>query len=267
MINVNRYVFGKSYSNLDPDAQAFITATGITDLTIINAVNQLVLDLKSNSIWTKYKAIYPFVGGTAFTHKFNLKDPRDLDVAYRLDFVSVWSHTANGVTGNGTTAYANTFFVPSTGFTTTSGGLFIYSRTNVAGGYDIGASNDAGAVTNTTSLICRYTGNIAYGNYGNGSYAVNVAETDGRGGFVVNRNDGTNTTLWKNGIKIKTVAESVTLTNRPLCIGAINTAGSSNFASVKQYAFGSIRDGLTDAESLIEYNIVQTFETSLSRQV
>lgn len=268
MINANRYIFGKKYSNLDSDAQAFITATGITDLLIINAINQLVLDLKSNGLWAKNKAIYPFVGGTAFTHKFNLKDPRDLDIAYRLDFVSVWSHTVNGVNGNGTTAYANTFFTPSTGLNMTSGGLFIYSRTNNANSYyDIGASNDTGAVTNTTSLICRYEGDLAYGNYGNGSYAVKVDSKDGRGGFMVNRNDGTNTTLWRNGIKLKTVAEDVNLTNRPLYIGAINAGGVVRFPSTKQYAFASIRDGLTDAESLIEYNIVQTFQTALSRQV
>ena len=72
-----------SYKGIDTDAQAFITATGITDNTQKNSINQLVLDLKSYGVWSKIKAIYPFVGGTATTHKFNLKDPRDLDAAYR----------------------------------------------------------------------------------------------------------------------------------------------------------------------------------------
>ena len=45
--------------------------------------------------------------------------------------------------------------------------------------------------------------------------------------------------------------------------GAISTIGYSN----KQCAFASIGDGLTDAEALALYNAVQTFNTTLARQV
>jgi len=69
---------------LDPDALAFLTAAGITDATITAAIDTLVLDLKGYGIWTKMKAIYPFVGGTATTHKYNLKDP--VDAMQRLEF-------------------------------------------------------------------------------------------------------------------------------------------------------------------------------------
>jgi len=83
-----RFILIKNSGPLfDTDAQAFLTATGITDLTISNAINDLVVGLKADSLWTKYKAIYPCVGGTAFTHKFNLKDPRDLDAAFRLTYM------------------------------------------------------------------------------------------------------------------------------------------------------------------------------------
>ena len=37
------------------------------------ATNQLVKDLKSNNLWDKMKSIYPFVGGTVSSHRFNLK--------------------------------------------------------------------------------------------------------------------------------------------------------------------------------------------------
>jgi hypothetical protein len=67
----------------DVDALAFIAAASITDSTQQSAIDTLVKSLKSANIWTKMKALYPFVGGTATTHKFNLKDPRDLDAAYR----------------------------------------------------------------------------------------------------------------------------------------------------------------------------------------
>ena len=61
----------------DADVIAFIKATGITDGTEFSAINYLVLDLKNKGLWTKINTLYPFVGGTATTHKYNLKDPRD----------------------------------------------------------------------------------------------------------------------------------------------------------------------------------------------
>jgi hypothetical protein len=85
---------------VDPDAQAFITAAAITDPTQQTAINTLVVDLKGYGIWTKSKALYPFVGGTASQHKFNLKDPRDLDAAFRLVFTGGWTHSSNGILGN-----------------------------------------------------------------------------------------------------------------------------------------------------------------------
>jgi hypothetical protein len=68
----------------DPDAIAFIAAAGITDLVQKAAITTLVLQLKSDAIWSKFQAIYPLVGGTAFTHKFNLINPLDTNAAFRL---------------------------------------------------------------------------------------------------------------------------------------------------------------------------------------
>jgi len=63
---------------VDPDAQAFITAAGITNPTQQSAINTLVVNLKGYSIWTKFKAIYPVVGGSASSHAVNLKTPGNL---------------------------------------------------------------------------------------------------------------------------------------------------------------------------------------------
>ena len=106
---INPYVFAA----FDADAQAFITAAGLTNPTQQRAVNTLVLSLKANNIWTKMRAIYPFVGGTASTHKWNLKNPLDTNAAFRLVFFGGMTHSANGIQGNGTNSYANTFLNPS----------------------------------------------------------------------------------------------------------------------------------------------------------
>ena len=100
----------KSYFNLavpnDTDAQAFITAASITDGTQQSAVNQLVLDLKSANVWTKIKAAYPMVGGTATSCKWNLKNPVDSNAAFRLVFNGGGTFSANGYLPNGTNAFA-----------------------------------------------------------------------------------------------------------------------------------------------------------------
>ena len=100
---------GVSY---DANAQAFFTAAGITDTTQKTAVNTLVTDLKAANIWTKMKAIYPMVGGTAAQHRFNLKSPGTTNADFYLDFIGGGTHSATGYLPNGTTAYADTFLIP-----------------------------------------------------------------------------------------------------------------------------------------------------------
>jgi hypothetical protein len=94
---------------IDSDASAFLTAAVISDPTIVDAINDLVLSLKSSGIWSKMIAFWPFVGGTAASHKWNLKDPRDLRDAFRLEYIGGVTHDSLGMKGNGTNGYAITF--------------------------------------------------------------------------------------------------------------------------------------------------------------
>jgi hypothetical protein len=102
---VNPYFYGCT----DADALAFLAAAGITDVTITSAICTLVTTMKADGTWAKCNAIYPMVGGTATTHKFNLKNPLDTNAAFRLTFTGGWTHSANGALPNGTNAYADTF--------------------------------------------------------------------------------------------------------------------------------------------------------------
>jgi len=96
-------------SEYDTDAAAFfLVNTGLNTLQK-TAINVLILALKSAGIWSRMIAIYPFVGGTADAHKWNLKDPRDNDSAFRLSFFGGWTHAATGAKPNGTNGYAKTF--------------------------------------------------------------------------------------------------------------------------------------------------------------
>ena len=109
---------------LDTDVVNFLTATGIVDTGIITALNDFILDVKSNGLYSRIKAMYVFLGGTSFTHKFNFINPLDTNAAFRLVFSYGFTHSSSGIAPNGTTSFAQTFLVPNTELTNSSGHLF-----------------------------------------------------------------------------------------------------------------------------------------------
>ena len=256
---------------IDTDAQAFITAANITDTTQQNAINTLVTQLKTYGIWTKMKALYPFVGGTASSHKFNLKDPRDLDAAYRLVFAGGWTHSSTGAKPNGTTGYADTKLNPTLSCTLNNTHLSFYSRTNIASNlnqWDISATD--GDFLPTLSLTSGYQG-VAYSDQYNyvsgGGGRTSFANTNTTGFYIGSRTSNTSLKFFRNDVvrSTSTTLHSGTMPNRSIYIGR-NTAGTIAYSS-KETAFASIGDGLTDTESANFYTAVQTFQTTLGRQV
>jgi hypothetical protein len=269
----------KSYFNLavpnDTDAQAFITAASITDGTQQSAVNQLVLDLKSANIWTKMKAIYPIVGGTASTHKWNLKDPRDLDAAFRLTFTTGWTHSSTGILPS--SAYANTFLTPNINLTNNNSHISVYLRTNTDNnGVDIGIQDDMGVGITVSSyyIITRNSNTLYVTIQTDDANRIIGANTDSRGFYITSRTTSTSLKQYKNSSIFGTNTNTSTGTRARYSIplGAvryINDPGSDTYSnySNRQQSFASIGDGLTDAEALSFYNAVQTYQTTLGRQV
>jgi hypothetical protein len=222
--------------------------------------------MKADGTWSKMKAIYPFVGGTATTHKFNLKDPRDLDAAFRLSFSGGWTHNSNGVTPNGVNAFANTFFNPRTSLTIGSNSQGHYQRLNAID------SGFRGVWDNTTAYRLEISLNsVSFANrcktIANGSEIEIAAIADTRGLVLSKSNAGLfrwyrNTTLLGS-----TSAGSTIYPNRPYYIGANNNNGTAAFFSNMPLSFSFLGDGLTDTESSNLYTRVQAFQTTLGRQV
>jgi hypothetical protein len=250
-------------TNYDVNAEEFINASGVTDITTIYAVNDLVIGMKADETWSKMKAIYPFVGGTATTHKFNLKDPRDLDVAFRLTFFGGWTHSSNGVLPNGTNAYADTYFNPFVNSSLSSNSFGLYSRTSdTVGNKVMGVFN--AAFTSAFQL------NISAGTMFNGSALSLLSYTASptTGLILATR---TSTTLYKgfrNNVSLGSNSTLMTLLpNANFYLGARSDAGSPQLYNSYQHAFSFIGDGLTDTEASNLYLAVQKFQTTLNRQV
>ena len=251
----------------DADAQAFITATAITDTTQKSAINTLVLNLKSYGIWSKTKAIYPMVGGTATTHKYNLKDARDLDAAFRLSFIGGWTHSSTGALPNGTTGYADTFLNALTTLTNNNYHLSYYSRTQKTTGQEVDLGSNEFATVKMIALDQYYAGAgkaFVAGDY-NTSVIVN-ADTNTLGMLVGSRTSQTSAKMFMNNVQ---KGSTLTLSN-PNALPNSKFFFSNYIAneySSKQCAFASIGDGLTDTEASNFYTAVQAFNTTLLRQV
>jgi len=265
---------------IDPDAVAFLTAAGITDATISSAINILVLDLKSYGIWTKMKAIYPFVGGFASTHKFNLKNPQDTNAAFRLTFLGGWTHSANGAQPNGTNAYANTFLTPSANQSLTSGHFSLYSRTlaaSIAGAGTNGSSGvrDNASPTRASYITVRSSSNasqtVMWGD-GLGNETPVVTSTDARGFYISTRTAANSLIFLRNNSVVSSATSNQTITvlsSFSYFLSGINYSGSplNNGYDNKELAFASIGDGLNNTEAADFYTAVQAFQTTLGRQV
>ena len=266
--SIKSVILGGGGPSIDPDAAAFLTAASITDPTITSAIDTLVVDLKDYGIWTKMKALYPFVGGTSSTHKWNLKDPRDLDAAFRLVFNGGWTHSANGIIGNNTNSFADTKFNPNSAFSTNdSAHLSLYSRTNSATSsyVDFGATDTIGKAT---ALNSAYT-NSALSLLHNGSTGISTSNTNTQGFYVGSRTTSAIHKLFKGGVQIGSTdtTSAGTRPNFNLYLGAYNVSNSALYHTNRNYAFASIGDGLTDTEASNLYTKVQAFNTTLNRQV
>lgn len=248
----------------DTDALAFLAAAGITDATITSAICALVTTMKADGTWAKMSAIYPMVGGTATTHKFNLKNPLDTNAAFRLSFNGGWTHSANGALPNGTNTFANTFFNPSANSSQNSHHISYYSRTNS----NLTEVESGGATTTQGSVLEIRTSNITYFRINSSTLYTTAADTDSRGNYIANRTASNLINGWRNSTKIATgTTASSALVNLNYYIGAMNNNGAIAFYSRKECAFATIGSGLTDGEAALLYISIQAFQTILGRQV
>ncbi len=249
----------------DVDAVAFFnrvtTAGGTLSATEKQAVNQLVLDLKANSLWTPMKAIYPMVGASAEACGQNLKS-----ASFTGSFTSGWTFSSLGAKGNGTSTYMNTFLSPNGNISLNSGHLSYYTNENVKiGAFQIGVfGNNA-----VTMLGARFDATRNYIGINTTGDVLN-SETNNVNSFVcLSRISSTEFKYYKQNTTFQTITNaSNQLSANNIYVGALNLDGTLAFLpDTARCAFASIGLGLTDTENSNLYTAVQAFQTTLSRQV
>lgn len=252
----------------DLDAIAFINSAGLTNITHKLAINQLVLDLKANSLWSDMIAIYPFIGGTASSHKWNLKDPRDLDAAYRLTFSGGITHSGSGMVGNSVNGYADTKLIPATSLTLndTSVGAYILNESAVSAEGIIGIFN-----TSTQLLRLFYTGIYLEDQQYSNNLGRALSIWSNKKGFTTSSNTAGLHFTMKNGLIVSQITTNggSLPTLRNIYISAINgnNSGQIVYFSAMIFAFAYISKYLTPTKAANLYTSVQTYQTTLGRQV
>lgn len=254
---INPYIFGAA---LDPDAQAYFTAnTAITSSADKTAISDFYSGLKTDGIYTKMKAMYLPIWSSATGNKWNLVNPLDTDAAFRLTFSTGWTHSSGGMTPNGTSAYANTFLIPSSVLSLNSTHIASYIRTNL---------QFSGPIISTENASTYNNGLYIWPWQSQGYYSVRINDDastfatvtyDIRGlhlatrtGSAVKKYRLNSTQIFSNSVN------SSGLNTSSIYIGA--SRNNANYNG-NQQSFISIGTGLTDTEAANFYTRVQTLMT------
>lgn len=241
------------------DAKKFLDSAQIKEDTVkMKAINNLVIQLKDSGLWAKFTAIYPMVGGTAQSTKLNLKDPRDLNEAYRLTFSGNPVFAQTGVLFPTNADYANTHLYDST-MTYNDNSISYYSRTqNKVSGYDMGCL-DSKAPFNEMTIYHTSNATDYFGMY---RYGYAPASTVGL--FLISTSPE-NVFWYENGLPTHNKEDKPInqYTGYPILIGYVLNANSGGH---RECSFATIGKGLSDRDVKVFYKIVSDFQLKLNRQ-
>ena len=258
-----------SAPSIDPDAAAYladvVASGGTTNPTIEAAVDTLFTELKNNGLYSKIYAMYPYVGGTASSHSINAL----LNKTYDITWIGGMTHGISGSTGNGTNAYGDTGFNPYVEIGSTAGipsHASIYVGTETDGNYGDFGQRDG---SNTLIMAVSY-GNSYYGwHYTAGGGGSPLGEfvyvnNDAKGNYIQSRIAIDNAVAYKNGVLQNTrlYTETNSAPN-----GNLRVFNDGLNYSNRRLQFTTIGDGLSAGEIVILDNIINTFQTSLGRNI
>lgn len=236
------------------------TPQAITGEALWEAVDALVVGLVSDGLWERMRALYPFVGGTAAAHSLNLKDPRDLDEAYRLSFIGGVAHSPTGYDPNGSNGYADTH-LSNAALPQDSLALATYNREGGNDGFEI-----SGGAAPRTQLIAKYTNGDTYFDSNN---AMNLSRYrsawDGRGFYLSSRVSASTVKLFIDGALDRTLSAA---SAAPQDVSfKLSKWQGGNIFSGRELAFAMIAEGFSDAEAPLLAALVEAFQAALGRSV
>jgi hypothetical protein len=244
----------------------------------LDYIRSLVGGMYVIGTWQKCATVYGMVGVNAFKQKFNWKDPRDLDAAFRLSFPNGATHDVNGILFNGTNQYANSFLNPTTVLASPKNDVHLSFY--ITGGTGLGSSpnvtmgargNNNGDLTNfETVLYHRSTtaffiagGEGFSGNFTGGSNTFSK-------GYLLGNSFATKVQLYKKGAKFSegTISASGFASNGNIFLGTISVNTNTPLSAYQNVRLGiaTVGAGFTDKQAIQQSQIVTYSQTILGRQ-
>lgn len=257
--------------SLDPTTAAWVTATAMTDGTIINAANTYRLATKDLVSDANKIAAYLLATDKASNtdrleqFKFNFYNAVNSDAAKRLTYSGTITATPQGMQGNGANGFANTFCNPSTDFSGTDCCLFFYSRTvsTASGTGDFGCLNSGGTGGIYSSV--RTHAVSVFNINGNQNTITGVTNS---GGFFLVKRVGNTVTLKRNNVVVGTYTSTTLIVNIVMYLMSVNINGTASVFSPKQYTHYEFWNvGTNDSQDTAIFNAVLAKEVALSRNV
>ena len=263
----------------DEDAIEFLDAVQEQDTDVRSTVETFVETLKSEGIWDKVSGIYPFIGNN---YAINLKDPRDLDEAFRLSFSSTDTEFENGyIEFKGEHDYANTHFKPGYHLAGNEVHISVLNLINESSDTtDIGCiQTDRDSYPRLTLFIDNEDNDAVFELYNPTQTSITVEEV-GAAFYVASRDSDESAFLsLYNDNSVPTKTSTATFVtdgeNAPykaglyldVYVGAANVYGSAetNADADRKIGFLSFGDGLSQSESNALHAAVKTMHLSLGR--
>ena len=277
-ISDSQYVQG-----LDPDVQAYInavnTAGGSLTATETNAVSTLVSDLKAANIWSKLDIFLPVLGTDPEAMVINLVDPTNINANWTWTYFGSPTLSSTGIKGNGTNAavlsdWTLTEDLVKSQVNDSHWSCYIkYFGSNPSGVYANGVLDTSS--TPYAKIGYGSFGNAAYGGMYNDAYAFAGGPGDTAfDGFIYGQGIAANTSeLFINDVSqgVRNVYTRAMGANQKIAMLALAWTTQPNGiypdlnnGEIRSWSMGS---SLTSGERSSYYTAVQTFQTTLGRQV
>ena len=221
----------------------------------IALINTLINSLKTAGVWAKLDVLWIPAAHDSQAGRLNWKSPS----TFTLAEVSSPTFTADrGYTGNGTSSYLTTGWIPSTNgvnYVRDNASLFAWSRTSAL----IAAGIFGGGTAATFRIMPRSTGDF-FGYLANDGTSRGPANTDGTGFYGWSRTGATATQPYKNGVAQGAVDATASTT---IPAGQANLLRTNSVFSSAEIAVAAAGAGMDATENLALYNALQTYMTAI----
>lgn len=258
----------KNALEADPANSSF----GTMNPVVVGWLSDFVVELVTGNIYDKFQAIYPFIfhGDLEASFRYNLKDPRDDDSAFRLQWPNGWAFiNSNGIQFDGFNQYGNTFFRQPVAYPSGNSASMIARITPPS----LGTTNYRGLGGAYANNLSRYDSILSSLNYSGHAFdTLNptaftfTSAGDLPGVHTISRRSGTAFEYYKDGVSKFTQVGPI-LGAPPavdVWMGAVNGLPAAGFTE-GTFTFFALGEGLTDAEQLTLFTAIDNLNSNIGR--